>query len=263
MTSENKRKSVKMASIAASAFLLVMFISGALFFFIRGNNDKTSSTIATPTLQRATPTLPAPTPSVSSTPQPLFFDDFTDASKGWSLSSASGYMRTLSNNTLTLSATNHKLLTESLPTSTTFSDFRITVTFTLVQASQSDSVGLYLRGDSFLDHDYRIDIYGNNTYAISKEYLDANKYPQVQFLVSPVSTHRLKPVGQQNTVTAEMKGPLLVLFINGILTNSVTDPDYTSGQIALFVQNSDTSGGVEASFSSIEVYSVPEQPPSK
>jgi hypothetical protein len=120
-----------------------------------------------------------------------------------------------------------------------------------------------LRGDIYLDQDYRIDIYGNNTYTISKEYLDLNKYPQTQFLINPTSTSMLKPMGQQNTLTVIMKGPMLVLLLNGSVINTVTDQDYTSGQIALFVHNSDTSEEVEASFRSVIVYPAPEQVPSR
>jgi hypothetical protein len=162
---------------------------------------------------------------------------------------------------LTLADANHTILTESLPTNAMFDDCIVTVTFTLLQASQDDSVGLYLRGDSNLDHDYRLDIYGNNTYEISKEFLDTSKAPQVKALVNPTSASTLNAVGQQNTVTLVMKGSTLVLLINGAVTNTVIDSDYTSGQIALFVQNSETSSGVEASFSSVAVYPAPDQLP--
>src|SRR5205823_4689537 len=248
MTNVNNHK---VRLIGAVVFLLIMVISGTIFFYVQGKSSKTSSSgnsAVSPTARKATPT---PTPTAQSTPQPLFSDDFTDKSKGWYLGSASGYTRVIDNNSLTLADSNHTILTESLPTNTSFDDFKVNVTFTILQANQDDSVGLYLRGDSNLDHDYRIDIYGNNTYAISKEFLDANKSPQVQFLVSPSRASALKPAGQQNTITVMMKGPELVLLVNGTIVNSVTDSDYTSGQIALFVQNSETSSEVEVSFSSV------------
>src|SRR5256885_9066697 len=246
MTNVNNHK---VRLIGAVVFLLIMVISGTIFFYVQGKNSKTSSngnSAVSPTARKATPT---PTPTAQSTPQPLFSDDFTDKSKGWYLGSASGYTRVIDNNTLTLADSNHTILTESLPTNTSFDDFMVRVTFTILQANQDDSMGLYLRGDSNLDYDYRIDIYGNNTYAISKEFLDASKSQQVEFLVSPSAATALKLVGQPNTITAIMKGPELVLLINGTLVNSVTDTDYTSGQIALFVQNSEISSEVEASFS--------------
>ena len=202
MTNVNNHK---VRLIGAVVFLLIMVISGTIFFYVQGKSSKTSSSgnsAVSPTARKATPT---PTPTAKSTPQPLFSDDFTDKSKGWYLGSTSGYTRVIDNNTLTLADSNHTILTESLPTNTSFDDFMVSVTFTILQANQDDSVGLYLRGDSNLDHDYRIDIYGNNTYAISKEFLDATKSPQVQFLVSPTSAAALKPAGQQNTITVMMK----------------------------------------------------------
>src|SRR6266487_4941751 len=238
MTNVNNHK---VRLIGAVVFLLIMVISGTIFFYVQGKSSKTSSngnSAVSPTARKATPT---PTPTAQSTPQPLFSDDFTDKSKGWYLGSASGYTRVINNNTLTLADSNHTILTESLPTNTSFDDFMVSVTFTILQANQDDSIGLHLRGDSNLDHDYRIDIYGNNTYAISKEYLDLDKYPQTQFLINPTKTSVLKPIGQQNTLTVIMKGPMLVLLLNGTVINTVTDQDYSSGQIALFVRNSDTS----------------------
>ncbi|MFL5586908.1 MAG: family 16 glycoside hydrolase [Ktedonobacteraceae bacterium] len=258
MTNVNNHK---VRLIGAVVFLLIMVISGTIFFYVQGKSSKTSSngnSAVSPTARKATPT---PTPTAQSTPQPLFSDDFTDKSKGWYLGSASGYTRVINNNTLTLADSNHTILTESLPTNTSFDDFMVSVTFTILQANQDDSIGLYLRGDSNLDHDYRIDIYGNNTYAISKEFLDATKSPQVQFLVSPTSAAALKPAGQQNTITVMMKGPELVLLVNGTKVKSVTDSDYASGQIALFVHNSETSSEVEASFNSVVVFPVPDQVP--
>jgi len=260
MTNVNNHK---VRLIGAVVFLLIMVISGTIFFYVQGKSSKTSSngnSAVSQTVRKATPT-PTPTLTAQSTPQPLFSDDFTDKSKGWYLGSASGYTRVIDNNTLTLADSNHSILTESLPTNTSFDDFMVSVTFTILQANKDDSVGLYLRGDSNLDHDYRIDIYGNNTYAISKEFLDATKTPQGQFLVSPTSAAALKPAGQQNTITVMMKGPKLVLMVNGTIVNSVTDSDYTSGQIALFVHNSETSSEVEASFSSVVVNPVPDQVP--
>src|SRR3989440_11026535 len=256
MTNANNHK---VRLIGAVALLLIMILSGTIFFYVQGKSSKTSSngnSAISPTARKATPA-PTPTLTALSTPQPLFFDDFTDKSKGWYLGSTSGYTRVIDNDSLILADSNHTILTESLPTSTPFNDFIVTVTYTLLQANQDDSVGLYLRGDSNLDHDYRIDIYGNNTYAISKEFLDASKSPQVQFLVSPTGATTLHPAGQSNTIMVMMKGPKLVLLVNGTMVSSITDTDYTSGQIALFVKNSETSSEVEASFSSVVVYPAP------
>jgi hypothetical protein len=201
------------------------------------------------------------TPTVQSqlTPQALFSDNFVDNSNGWYTSDVAGYTRTLSNGQLTLSGTNHTTLVESLPTSNTFNDFSITVTFTLLKADNHDSAGLYLRGDSNLDHDYRVDIIGDNTYAISKESLDESHNLKTTALVSPTHTPSLRPVGQQNTLTVMMKGSTLAMMLNSTLVKSVTDTDYTHGQIALFVDQGSTSSAVTAAFSSIVIWPAPEQ----
>jgi hypothetical protein len=215
------------------ALLLLLLLSSGILFVARIADGKelalhTGSGTATVTASRATPT-----PSL--TPQPLFFDNFLDNKQGWYTSDVSGYTRLIDNNVLTLADTNHKVLTESLPTSTIFDDFSITTTFTLLEADVHDSVGLYLRGDSNLDHDYRVDVFADSSYALSKESLDADHNPIITYLISPTHTSALKPLGQQNTLTVIMKGSDLTLLFNNTMVNSLIDTDYTSGQIALFV----------------------------
>ena len=238
--------------ISIITLLLVVLISSVLIiFYAAGNKASQAKKSATQTTQKITPISTGQTIT-----QPLFFDNFSDQSKGWAVGSASGYARVIRDNMLTLANENHTTLIESLPTST-FDDFSLTVTFTLLQANADDSVGLYLRGDTNLDHDYRIDFYGNTTYAISKEYLDTQNLPQGSFLQPPTFTSALEPTGKQNTVTVMMKGPAMVLIINGKVVSTLTDYAYTSGQIALFVHNSPTSDEVEAAFSSVVVYPAP------
>lgn len=257
MLSKHKRKSVIIGSITVLLCLLLLATSGAIVFFVQQQAGKATSSNRQTVTPAVTMTRPARSPTTPLVNRPLFFDNFSGKSKGWSLGSAPGYIRMIANSTLTLANSNHKILTESLPTDTVFTDFIVTVSFTIVKANKDDSVGLYVRGDSNLDHDYRIDIYGNNTYALSKELLNMNKAPLVNTLVNPSSTSALHPVGQPNILTVMMKGPSLVLLINTRIISSVTDTDYTAGQIALFVQNSPTSNGVEASFKSIVVYPAP------
>jgi hypothetical protein len=213
-----------------------------------------------------TATLQATTTATSDIREPIFADYFFDNSKGWALGDVNGYTRSISDGQLILSGTNHKELIESLPPVNSFTsvndfkDFSITITFTLLKADKNDSMGLYLRGDSNLDHDYRIEISGGNTYSISKESLNGDT-TAITPLVEPTSTPLLRPVGEQNTLTALMKGSSLELKLNGSVEATVSDSDYTHGQIALFVEHGSTSSGVTAAFSSVEVYPAPEQSP--
>jgi hypothetical protein len=253
--------------------ILLLVIAGSSIFFVTkiegspvksAQQQRASTATTTPAITPTpSPTLtPTPTITPTSTPQPLFSDNFADNSKGWYVSDVSGYTRTVSNNRLTLSATNHKILIESVPANQTFDNFTLTTTVTLLHADANDSVGLYMRGDSNLDHDYRIAISGNTMYSISKESLDANNEQVVSYLIPPTHSAALHPLGQANTLTVTMQGPALTLSINGTTVTSVIDTDYTHGQIALFVANGSTSDGVTAAFSSIEIDPPPDQPSS-
>src|SRR6266480_4646966 len=149
--------------IGILCLLLLLIISGILFVpSIKGTENPSSRHSSLRFDQTATPDIATitQTPTSLLTPTPLFVDDFIESSKDWALSQGddtSGYLRTMVNNQLVLSDANRKILIESLPTSATFSDFSLTTTFTLLKGDGNDSVGLYLRGDSNLDHDYRID----------------------------------------------------------------------------------------------------------
>lgn len=231
-----------------SLILLVILVTGGIVLAVKPNNTTPSSHAKKQLSPVITPT--------SSTVQPLFVDHFTDNSKGWSVGDVVGYTRTLHNNTLLLADTKHNVLVESIPTSTTFDDFSMTTAFTLLQADENDSIGLYVRGDSNLDHDYRVDIFGNTRYAISKETLDTNNDLDQTYLVHPVYTSALKPVGQRNTLTVAMKGSTMVIQVNGKTVHKLTDTGYTRGQIALFVSNGATSSGVKVIFHDLVIYSL-------
>ena len=239
--------------VSIITLLLVVLASGVLIFFyeVGGGTSQARKNATTPTQQET------PIPTGQSIAKPLFTDDFGDVNNGWAVGSASGYTRVINDGTLTLANENHTILTESLPTDLTFDDFSLTVTFTLLQATAGDSMGLYIRGDTNLDHDYRIDFYVNGTYTISKEYLDTQDLPQETFLQPSTFTSSLRPMGESNTVTVMMKGPTMVLIMNKHVIKTTTDDAYTSGQIALFVHNSLASNKVEATFSSVVVYPAP------
>jgi hypothetical protein len=196
-------------------------------------------------------------PNITPTPTPLFTDRFFDQNSGWPSGDADGYIRVLDGNGLILCDTNHHILTESLPTETTFSNFALSVSFTLVKADKNDSMGIYLRGDSNLYHDYRIDLYGDGHITVNKEFLDNQKEEQTIPLATAIGVSALAPIGQRNNLVVTMDGALLALKINGTPVLTVADLDYEQGQMALFVNNGKTSDGVMARFHHIEVQALP------
>jgi Domain of Unknown Function (DUF1080) len=250
--------------------ICLLLIIGSSIILLVLHNAPGQNSSATPPQSSAQSThapthTPVPTTTgtagITPSPTPFFEDNFLDNSQGWYMSNVVGYKRSLTSDGLMLTNTNTNPMIESLPTNHKFDDFTMTTTLTLQQGDKNDSVGVYLRGDSNLDHDYRIDIFGNTMYAISKEYLNTENAPQILYLVPPSHAFSLKPRGEANTLTIIMKGPTMILFINEELVNVIIDEDYTRGQIALFVAHGVTSGNVTALFSSIEIDPAPDQFP--
>lgn len=240
-------------------FLIAISASGLLFFL------KSQGKAANPKTNTVTPA-PTSTPTAISTVTPpsqaVFYDTFVNNDFGWSLSNNAGYIRALENNRLTLTDTNPgTTLVESLPTNTLYDNYIVSADFTIVKADKSDSAGIYVRGDSNLDHDYRIEINGDNTFDIAKEYLDARNNPHSIILDGPHTRSNLNPLGHPNTVTVVMKGPQLTLYINNAEISSITDTDYSTGQIALFARASNASNGAIVSFSRVEVDRLPDLTP--
>ncbi len=196
----------------------------------------------------------------------LFTDNFADDSKGWGIGSGPGFSSTIAHNTLNLSEANHRVLDLAFPdknnTRASYGDFAATATFTLLNADQNDSAGLYVRGTSTngnFSQGYFVDIYGDNSYDIFKVFADSTKDT---FLVGPSPSSAINAVGQQNILTVVMKGSNMVVLINGKILISVSDTDFKSGQIALFVENGKSSNGVQAKFSSVVINPAPKQLPS-
>ncbi len=250
--------------IALIIILLVALSTGS-FFLVKSQGKAANHTMSTvtPTI----PTTPTPTPTATSTemylekppPQAVFYDTFINNALGWSITNGAGYIRKLANGKLTLTDTNpNTTLVESLPTTTIYDNFMVSVDLTILNVGEKDSVGIYVRGDSNMDHDYRIEINGDNTFDIAKEYLDAGKNQRATILDGPLPSSALNPPGMQNTIRAIMVGAQLLLFINNTEVSSISDSDYTNGQIALFSRAGEASNGVSVSFSRVEVDHPPD-----
>jgi len=233
--------------------VMLLFMSSSSFFLIvksRGKGSQLATNTGTPT----------PTPTLSSiyleTPpaQSEFYDTFKNNALGWSVSSTAGYYRMVKPGALTLVNTNvGTTMVESLPTNSTFDNGTIIVDLTILEANVDDSVGLYIRGDTNLEHDYRIDLNGNGTFDIAKEYLDSRNNPQSSILLGPKFDPALNLQGKGNTIKLTMLGSQLQLFINNVKVGDVIDNDYISGQVALFTHLGGSSQAVTASFSRVEV----------
>ncbi len=231
--------------------LLILSFSGLFLMQIsKGKSPQSATSTETPT-----PT-PTPTSIYMETPPPqaVFYDTFINNALGWSTVSTAGYYRTVKSRKLILTNTNPgTTLIESLPTNSIYDNFTVSVDLTILKAGGNDSVGIYIRGDSNLDHDYRIDLKGDGTFDIAKEYLDSKNHPQSIFLDGPRNSSALNPPGAQNTVTVIVDGSQLQLLLNNVKVSTVHDSDYATGQVALFARAGGDSSGVTVSFSKVEV----------
>jgi hypothetical protein len=231
--------------------VMLLLLSISSFSFIvksRGNGSQLATNIETLT--------PSPTSIYTETPpaQSEFYDTFENNDLGWSVSSTAGYYRTVKAGALTLMNTNvGTTMVESLPTNSTFDNCTVIVNLTILQANLDDSIGMYVRGDTTLERDYRIDLNGNGTFDITKEYLDSRNNPQSAIILGPKIDPALNPQGERNTITLTMYGSQLQLFINNVKVGEVIDSDYISGQVALFTHLGKSSQDVAASFSRVEI----------
>jgi hypothetical protein len=233
--------------------VMLLLLSSSSFFFViksRGNGSQLATNLETPT--------PTPSPALiyleTPPPQSEFYDTFKNNALGWSISDTSGYYRTVKPGALMLMNTNvGTTMVESLPTNSTFDNCTVIVNLTILKASLDDSVGIYIRGDTSLEHDYRIDLNGNGTFDIAKEYLDLRNNPQSVILLGPKIDSALHPQGESNTITLTMNGSQLQFFINNVKVGDVEDSDYIEGQVALFTHLGKNSQDVAASFYKVEI----------
>jgi len=244
------RKGPPVIAIVGAVVLLIVLLGGGIFFFTRGKTTTTSTTT------------PAALTATAEASQALFFDNFTNNSKGWTVGQTANTSEAISNNTLILQTSDTTaLLNEFLPTRQPFSDFKLVVSYTMQQGDKNDYLGIALRSKSDFSQDYEVHLWGDGTYSIGKDYLDSSNNTQFKGFVEP-TTASFNPAGQPNTVTIIMVGSTLVLMNGNTVVKTVTDSSYATGQIALFLLHGTSSSGLKVAVSSIAVYPPPSQLPS-
>ena len=246
----SRRQRPKTGMIVGITCLLVVLIAGSTlgYLYFTRHTASGSSAVASTTHQvAATPTAP-----------PLFSDNFTDNTHQWSLQSYPGqFSVSVQNNALTLESDNNKLLWELVPGNHMYSNFQLSVDATLSKGSQDNGFGIYFR--SVLDQTgalstyYRLELYGDGTFAFFKSGADANAAPTR--LVDYAATPAIKKQGTVNHITILARGQTLQLSVNGYVLSTVTDTSYASGTIALFVSNlQNAPAGAQAQFSHLAIY---------
>jgi hypothetical protein len=239
------------AVMVGAVILLLVLAGGGIFFFASSKKTPT-----TPTVNPASLTVTA------EASQALFFDDFANNNKGWTVGQTATSSQTISNNTLILETSDQKAFpTEPLPTQQPFSDFKLVISFTMQQGDKNDYLAIAMRSTSDTTRDYEVHLWGDGSYSIGKSYLDSSGNAQYKVFVE-TTTASFNPTGKPNTVTIIMVGSTLVLMNGNTVVKTVNDSSYATGQIILFLSHGDSSSGTKVAISTIAVYPPPSQLPS-
>ena len=231
--------------------LLLLVICGGLAGVLYFNNQGQVTPTPTPTVAITTPTV-----------KPLFRDTFTNNSTGWLVTPGAGkFSAQVGGGLMTLEDDENRLLWDILP-GKSFSDFRLDVDASLTKGDQNNAYGVYFRGASTANSEigtyYRLEIYGDGTFAIFKGTLDGNSNTlnnQVTYSTSPVPA--IHPKGQVNHLTIIAKGSAMTFMVNGVTIYNYTDATYRGGLVALFVSNlPKVPPGAQATFANLAIFPV-------
>jgi len=156
----------------------------------------------------------------------------------------------------------NKLLWELLPGERSYSNFTLAVNAMLSQGDQNNGYGIYIRGASNAESDlatyYRFELYGDGSYAIFKGITDASGKSADTKIVDYTLNSAIQKQGKVNHIIIMAKGAALSFVVNDQMLQTISDPSYTSGSVALFVSNlSQAKPGATAKFSNLAIYAVP------
>ena len=175
-------------------------------------------------------------------------------------SEAGKYSVAITNGDLVLEDDNNSLLPELLPGKRSFINFKMSVDAVLSKGDQKDGYGLYVRCSSDPGGNpttyYRLELYGDSTYAIFKGVLDKHGEadPSPLKLVSYTTTSAIRKQGDSNHIEVSAKSDTIMIRVNGQVLKTFSDSSYTKGTVALFISNiQDAPPGAQAKFSNLVI----------
>lgn len=192
----------------------------------------------------------------------IFSDTFQNNKQGWDLQSINGaYAVTIVRGALVLEDDHNKLLPVPVPGTTTqpLRDFELTVDALLSKGDPTNGYGIDIRGttnvDGYFTSGYRIEFYGDGTYAVFKIATAANGDITTSVLVDYATSSAIEKEGTLNHITIITQGSSISVLVNGQLLKTFTDSSYASGAIELFVSNLvGAQPGAQAKFSNLAIY---------
>jgi hypothetical protein len=193
---------------------------------------------------------------------PVFADSFQKNDQGWDLQSETGlFSMAIGQGELTLEDDHNKLLPLAVPGTNDkpLSNFMLTFDALLSSGDPANGYGVTIRGtadqNGVLSTGYRIEFYGDGTYAVFKLATDANGTTTLTKLVNYASNPTIHKRGSVNHLSIIAKGASFTLIANGQILKNFSDKSYSSGSIDFFISNLPGSApGAQAKFSKVAIY---------
>lgn len=246
-----KRRALNMKKVVSLVVILLILICGSIAGYV---------VLTLPRTGKHTTSVPSGYPIPKGAP--LFAETFMDNSQQWDMQSMQGrYQVSIDKKNLILEDDDNKLFPIMLPGAKKFANFKFIINAMFSKGDRENGYGLCIRGTTdasgYLTAYYRIELYGNSAYAISKVATDANGNTTSTTLVETTAHAAIKPMGQSNQIAVIANGPKITLIVNGQTVQTFSDTSYASGAIALFVSNlPGTHPGAQAMFSHLAIYPV-------
>jgi hypothetical protein len=206
--------------------------------------------------------VPAPTGKA------LFSDDFTNNNNNWVTGQRTNYSITIGKG-LTIQDANNEYLTETVPGSDQWNDYRLDLTYTPNLPGDNDEAGIIFRGQQTAAQDgpkgYLLKIDNQGDYVIRKITTPATANSQAVYTdLQNGQTDPALLIGDPVNITLMVKGNAMTLYINGKSMTSITDSSnpFTAGDLELFVESTNQGTATSATFTHIDVYPAPDTLPS-
>ena len=200
-------------------------------------------------------------PCLTSTEHFLFGDCFQDNRNHWDTPTVPNqFSATVGNGSLVLEDDNNTLFAEQIRGNPhAFSDFTLNVDAVLSKGDQNNGYGVYIRSRvdtrGMFKTYYRFELFGDGTYAIYKGIVDTKDTSTVTKLVDFTANAAIHRQGSINHITIVARGSTMTLMVNGTAVKTITDSDYSTGEIAFFVSNlNSAAAGAQATFSKLGIY---------
>jgi hypothetical protein len=244
---EQEQEGPPAGRIVLFVLLALLIIGGGLagFFYLYSQNQNMTTSSSTFVI-----TTPAT--------KPLFSDTFANNDANWPISNIPGVsFERVGGGLMTIEDDNNRLQWEILA-GKTFADFRLDVDATLTKGDPSNAYGVYIRGSSTANSPlgtyYRLELYGDGTFAVFKGVLD-NNGNTVDEKITYQANAAILTEGHTNHITIIAQGSNMTFMVNGVTIEKYSDTAYRGGLIALFVSNlPGLPKGAQATFANLAIF---------